>query len=123
MCSIFRYILWIVTYVAIAVFIVTNLTCAILNKRHEEAIGEELHYFSVIRVVINDSLFIIAAIALSVCLFYMTKVSSTSVVLEARVRISPNATSTDTMVCLRRTVVLISPTLMVHFREQQFDRH
>nr|KAG5710695.1 hypothetical protein BaRGS_035097 [Batillaria attramentaria] len=41
-------------------------------------------YLLYVRVAINDSLFIIFAIALSVCIFRMTKMSSSSLVLEAK---------------------------------------
>ena len=42
-------------------------------------------YLSYVRVAVNDSLFVIFAIALSVCMVRMTKMSSSSLVLEAKV--------------------------------------
>ena len=43
--------------------------------------------YLIIRVSINDTLFLMAAILLSFCIYKMSKMSSSSVVLEAKVSI------------------------------------
>ncbi|KAL3872855.1 hypothetical protein ACJMK2_036042 [Sinanodonta woodiana] len=69
---------------AVLIFLATNIACAVLVKSHERTEHSVPFYLLYIRVAINDSLFIIMAIVLSVCIFKMAKMSSASVVLEAK---------------------------------------
>ncbi|KAK6181220.1 hypothetical protein SNE40_009123 [Patella caerulea] len=74
----------IIVCIAAVIFLGSNIGCAVVVKYHES------HYQSVpiqllyIRVAINDSLFVIFAIFLSVCIYKMTKMSSSALVLEAK---------------------------------------
>lgn len=85
-CNFFcRKPLRVVVLAAILVFLASNLACAVAVHLQSEKFGSEPMYLLYVRVAINDSLFIIFAIALSVCIFRMTKMPSSSLVLEAKV--------------------------------------
>ncbi|XP_071079639.1 G protein-coupled receptor 137Ba-like [Haliotis cracherodii] len=80
----FKRPLRILVFLAIILFVVSNIACAMVIKYHEKnysSIPLELIY---IRVAINDSLFIIFGILLSFCIYKMSKMSSSSLVLEAK---------------------------------------
>lgn len=67
--------------VASLVFLAVNLTCALLVKiQHEETKAIVL-----VRVIINDSLFVICAVTLAACLYIIAKTSpSTNIYLESK---------------------------------------
>ena len=76
----------ILVIVAIILFLVSNVVCAMIVKLHEKSynsIPMELLY---VRVAINDTLFVIFGILLSFCIYKMSTLSSSSLVLEAKVR-------------------------------------
>ena len=75
---------------AVLVFLASNLASAVAVRLHEREYNSIPMYLLYVRVAINDLLFVIFAIALSVCIFRMTKMSSSSLVLEAKVRINQN---------------------------------
>lgn len=69
---------------AVIVFFSTNISCAIISKTYQ---GRALPlYMLYIRVAINDTLFIVMSVFLSMCIYKMAKMSAASVVLEAKVR-------------------------------------
>ncbi|KAL8566841.1 hypothetical protein ACOMHN_052239 [Nucella lapillus] len=74
----------VVIVIAVLIFTLSNLTCAVLVRTHESQYNSIPMYLLYVRVAINDSLFVIFAITLSVCIFRMTKLSSSSLVLEAK---------------------------------------
>ncbi|XP_078389051.1 integral membrane protein GPR137-like [Cetorhinus maximus] len=67
--------------VASLLFLMVNLTCALLVKiQHAETKNIVL-----VRVIINDSLFVVCAISLAACLYVIAKTSpSTSIYLESK---------------------------------------
>ncbi|XP_059811275.1 G protein-coupled receptor 137Ba-like isoform X5 [Hypanus sabinus] len=67
--------------VASLVFLTVNLTCALLVKiQHEETKAIVL-----VRVIINDSLFVVCAVTLATCLYVIAKTSpSTNIYLESK---------------------------------------
>ncbi|KAL5008293.1 hypothetical protein ScPMuIL_013874 [Solemya velum] len=70
--------------IVVLVFLLTSVTSAVIVKYHERkwhSVPLELLYA---RVGINDSLFVGVAIVLSVCIYKMTKMSYSSLVLEAK---------------------------------------
>ncbi|ELT91308.1 hypothetical protein CAPTEDRAFT_116436, partial [Capitella teleta] len=75
--------LWLTCVSSITVFLTTNISCAVLIQMHQldDSLSVKL---SLVRVVINDSLFIFAAVAFSVCVVKMAKIASTTVILEAK---------------------------------------
>ena len=79
----------VVAVVAVLIFVISNLACAVVAREHQKEYSSIPMYLLYVRVAINESLFVIFAIALSVCIFRMTKMSSSSLVLEAKVRINP----------------------------------
>ncbi|XP_008323536.1 integral membrane protein GPR137C [Cynoglossus semilaevis] len=69
-------------------FLVVNLTCALLV---EEAVDQPqspsdgtVRHTVLARVLINDSLFVLCAVSLSVCIFKIAKMSSANVYLESK---------------------------------------
>ncbi|XP_045157233.2 G protein-coupled receptor 137Ba-like [Mercenaria mercenaria] len=66
----------------VIVFLSTNITCAAITKMNQ---SRSLPlYMLYLRVAINDSLFIIMSGILALCIYRMAKMSSASVVLEAK---------------------------------------
>lgn len=65
------------------VFLLVNLTCAVLVKTGS---GERKAIVSV-RVAINDTLFVLCAISLSICLYKISKMSLANIYLESKVRV------------------------------------
>lgn len=63
-------------------FLVVNLVCAILVKM---ATGE-VKTVVLVRVAVNDSLFVLCAISLSICLYKVTKMSLANIYLESKVK-------------------------------------
>ena len=64
------------------VFLLVNLTCAVLVKT---GTWERKGIVSV-RVAINDSLFVLCAVSLSICLYKISKMSLANIYLESKVR-------------------------------------
>ncbi|AWO95920.1 putative integral membrane protein GPR137C [Scophthalmus maximus] len=69
-------------------FLVVNLTCAFLMQgalEHSESPSDEdIRHAVLARVLINDSLFVLCAISLAVCIFKIAKMSSANVYLESK---------------------------------------
>lgn len=81
----FRKPLRIALAMAVIVFLVTSVTSAVIVKYHERKWHSVPLALLYARVGINDSLFVGVAIVLSVCIFKMSKMSFSSMVLEAKV--------------------------------------
>uniref|UniRef100_A0A8C7TL61 G protein-coupled receptor 137Bb n=1 Tax=Oncorhynchus mykiss TaxID=8022 RepID=A0A8C7TL61_ONCMY len=62
-------------------FLVVNLACALLVKMT----ATEVKTIVLVRVTINDTLFVLCAISLSVCLYKVAKMSLASIYLESKV--------------------------------------
>ncbi|XP_019207242.1 integral membrane protein GPR137C isoform X2 [Oreochromis niloticus] len=69
-------------------FLVVNLTCALLVQgalEHSESPSDgSVRHAVLARVLINDSLFVLCAISLAVCIFKIAKMSSANVYLESK---------------------------------------
>lgn len=64
-------------------FLVVNVTCAMLVQGD---VGESQVKDAVLaRVLVNDSLFVLCAISLAICIFKLAKMSSANVYLESKV--------------------------------------
>ncbi|XP_060571638.1 G protein-coupled receptor 137Ba-like [Ruditapes philippinarum] len=66
----------------VIVFLSTNITCAAITKKNQSRSLPV--YMLYLRVAINDSLFIIMSGILALCIYRMAKMSSASIVLEAK---------------------------------------
>lgn len=64
-------------------FLVVNVTCAMLVQ--DGASESQVKDAVLARVLINDSLFVLCAISLAVCIFKIAKMSSANVYLESKV--------------------------------------
>uniref|UniRef100_A0A8C6WK65 G protein-coupled receptor 137c n=1 Tax=Neogobius melanostomus TaxID=47308 RepID=A0A8C6WK65_9GOBI len=64
-------------------FLVVNITCALLVQGALER-SETPRHAVLARVLINDSLFVLCAISLAVCIFKIAKMSSANVYLESK---------------------------------------
>lgn len=73
--------------VIVLIFLTTNVSSAILIHRQRQNYHSLPLYILVIRVSINGTLFLLAAIVLSVCIYKMRTMSSSNVILEAKVYI------------------------------------
>ncbi|XP_027147453.1 integral membrane protein GPR137C isoform X2 [Larimichthys crocea] len=69
-------------------FLVVNLTCALLVQgaleRSESPSDGGIRHAVLARVLINDSLFVLCAVSLAVCIFKIAKMSSANVYLESK---------------------------------------
>lgn len=69
-------------------FLVVNITCALLVQgaleRSESPSDATIRHAVLARVLINDSLFVLCAISLAVCIFKIAKMSSANVYLESK---------------------------------------
>lgn len=63
------------------VFLLVNLTCAVLVKTG----NWERKVIVSVRVAINDTLFVLCAVSLSVCLYKISKMSLANIYLESKV--------------------------------------
>lgn len=63
------------------VFLLVNLTCAVLVKTGTW----ERKVIVSVRVAINDTLFVLCAISLSICLYKISKMSLANIYLESKV--------------------------------------
>lgn len=69
-------------------FLVVNLVCALLVRTS----STDAHAIVLVRVAINDTLFVLSAVSLSVCLYKIAKMSLANIYLESKVRSAcPNA--------------------------------
>lgn len=73
--------------VIVLIFLTTNVSSAILIHHQRQNYHSLPLYILVIRVSINGTLFLLAAIVLSVCIYKMRIMSSSNVILEAKVYI------------------------------------
>lgn len=73
--------------VIVLIFLTTNVSSAILIHHQRQNYHSLPLYILVIRVSINGTLFLLAAIVLSVCIYKMRTMSSSNVILEAKVYI------------------------------------
>ncbi|XP_068424068.1 G protein-coupled receptor 137Ba [Clinocottus analis] len=62
------------------VFLVVNLVCALLVRMS----FAEAHTIVLVRVAINDSLFVLCAVSLSLCLYKLAKMSLANIYLESK---------------------------------------
>lgn len=65
-------------------FLVVNLVCALLVKMT----AADVKTIVLVRVTINDSLFVLCAVSLSVCLYKVAKMSLANIYLESKVKVS-----------------------------------
>lgn len=65
-------------------FLVVNLVCALLVKMA----AADVKTVVLVRVTINDSLFVLCAVSLSVCLYKVAKMSLANIYLESKVTVS-----------------------------------
>uniref|UniRef100_A0AAY4EKM7 G protein-coupled receptor 137B n=1 Tax=Denticeps clupeoides TaxID=299321 RepID=A0AAY4EKM7_9TELE len=63
-------------------FLLVNLVCALLVKTSDM----QVKTIVLVRVTINDTLFVLCAVSLSVCLYKVAKMSLASIYLESKVR-------------------------------------
>lgn len=71
--------------VAIVVFMVTNVTCAVLVHGYQSRSEEPPRAIAITRVSVNDGLFLLLGAMLSVFIYRVNQISMISVVLEAKV--------------------------------------
>uniref|UniRef100_A0A6Q2YX26 G protein-coupled receptor 137c n=1 Tax=Esox lucius TaxID=8010 RepID=A0A6Q2YX26_ESOLU len=104
-------------------FLVVNLTCAMLVQGSlaggmESDAGEaEVRQVVLARVLVNDSLFVLCAVTLAVCIFKIAKMSSANVYLESKGTSVCQATAIGAAVillytsraCYNLVVVALSP--------------
>uniref|UniRef100_A0A667WYA1 G protein-coupled receptor 137c n=1 Tax=Myripristis murdjan TaxID=586833 RepID=A0A667WYA1_9TELE len=94
-------------------FLVVNLTCALLVQ----GALERIRHAVLARVLINDSLFVLCAVSLAVCIFKIAKMSSANVYLESKGTSVCQATAIGAIVillytsraCYNLVVVALSP--------------
>lgn len=67
-------------------FLVVNLVCALLVKMT----AADVKTIVLVRVTINDSLFVLCAVSLSVCLYKVAKMSLANIYLESKVKSQNN---------------------------------
>ncbi|XP_056286945.1 integral membrane protein GPR137C [Pseudoliparis swirei] len=86
-------------------FLVVNLTCALLVQaaleRSESPSDGGIRHAVLARVLINDSLFVLCAVSLAVCVFKTAKMSSANVYLESK------GTSVCQATAIGSTVILL----------------
>lgn len=63
-------------------FLVVNLVCALLVRMS----SADAHTIVLVRVAINDTLFVLLAVSLSACLYKIAKMSLANIYLESKVR-------------------------------------
>lgn len=63
-------------------FLLVNLTCAVLVRTQ----NSERKVIVSVRVAINDTLFVLCAVSLSICLYKISKMSLANIYLESKVR-------------------------------------
>lgn len=78
-----RVLLYLGSILTSLLFLVVNLTCAMLI--HSEVPENQLRRTVLARALVNDSLFILCAISLACCMCKLGKMSSANVYLESKV--------------------------------------
>lgn len=78
-----RVLLYLGSVLTSLLFLVVNLTCAMLI--HSEVPENQLRRTVLARALVNDSLFILCAISLACCMCKLGKMSSANVYLESKV--------------------------------------
>uniref|UniRef100_A0A2D4H0J2 G-protein coupled receptors family 1 profile domain-containing protein n=1 Tax=Micrurus corallinus TaxID=54390 RepID=A0A2D4H0J2_MICCO len=76
----YRLPLYLVSFVVSLLFLLVNLTCAVLVKLE----NSERRIIVLVRVAINDTLFVLCAISLSVCLYKISKMTLANIYLESK---------------------------------------
>ncbi|ETE69410.1 Integral membrane protein [Ophiophagus hannah] len=76
----YRLPLYLVSFVVSLLFLLVNLTCAVLVKLD----NSERRIIVLVRVAINDTLFVLCAISLSVCLYKISKMTLANIYLESK---------------------------------------
>ena len=71
---------------SVVAFLVTNVICAVFEQYHQNHSESTPIGVLLTRVLINGLLFIVMTVALSVCLYKVSKTSAANMVLEAKVR-------------------------------------
>ena len=69
---------------SVVIFLATNIGSAVIVDYQARTKHSVAFEYLIIRVSINDTLFLIAAILLSICIYKMSRMSASSVVLEAK---------------------------------------
>ncbi|XP_042625479.1 G protein-coupled receptor 137Ba-like [Cyprinus carpio] len=80
------------------IFLLVNLTCALLVKMQTKADTETV---VLVRVAINDTLFVLCAVSLSLCLYKIAKMSLANIYLESK------GTSVCQVTIIGATVILL----------------
>lgn len=81
----FRKPLRVAVCLSVVIFLATNIGSAVIVDYQARTKHSVAFEYLIIRVSINDTLFLIAAILLSICIYKMSRMSASSVVLEAKV--------------------------------------
>lgn len=76
--------LYLVFFAVSLLFLVGNLVCALLVKMA----AADVKNVVLVRVTINDSLFVLCAVSLSICLYKVAKMSLANIYLESKVEVS-----------------------------------
>ncbi len=82
LCVSCRFPLYLLFFGVSLLFLLVNLSCALLVKMSHAQVKTVV----LVRVAINDSLFVLCAVSLAVCLFKIAKMSLASLYLESKVR-------------------------------------
>ncbi|XP_017279709.2 G protein-coupled receptor 137Ba [Kryptolebias marmoratus] len=93
----FRLPLYLLFFFISLVFLVVNLACALLVRMS----STEKHTIVLVRVAINDTLFVLCAVSLSACLYKIAKMSLANIYLESK------GTSVCQVVVIGATVILL----------------
>ncbi|XP_059905106.1 integral membrane protein GPR137C isoform X1 [Gadus macrocephalus] len=102
-------------------FLAVNLTCALLiqsaEQRADPASAGGVRRAVLARVLVNDSLFVLCAVSLSICIFRIAKMSSANVYLESKGTSVRQATAIGSLIillftsraCYNLAVVALAP--------------
>lgn len=74
--------LYLASFFISLLFLLVNLTCAVLVRTQ----NSERKIIVSVRVAINDTLFVLCAVSLSICLYKISKMSLANIYLESKVR-------------------------------------
>ncbi|XP_029354445.1 integral membrane protein GPR137B [Echeneis naucrates] len=91
----FRLPLYLVFLCVSLLFLVVNLVCALLVKMTTA----DVKTIVLVRVTINDSLFVLCAVSLSVCLYKVAKMSVANIYLESKVGLGAPCCHSGTSAC------------------------
>ncbi|PVD26728.1 hypothetical protein C0Q70_14406 [Pomacea canaliculata] len=112
---------------AVALFVASNVACAVVIRVHQNLYKSVPMYLLYMRVAINDSLFMMLGIVLAVCIFRVAKMSSSSLVLEAKGTSVCQAVVVSTLIVLLFTsravynFITISPLLKKELPDFGYD--